>query len=214
VILTGAHLEQGLGLLALRGGASFRIHSSEWVRQAHLEHDAAFRRLEPLWSGLPLDRALPLDREGALEARLFPTKGPVPDHLATVAKPRPGMNVGVRILDRRSGRRLVYAPRIGELDSGTLAELGAADVRIVDGTYAKEDEPVRARAGAPLATEQGHVPLFGARGSLEWLSSMPGRTLLTHVAPSNPLAEGDPETLRRIGLFDVELAHDGLELEL
>src|SRR6266850_115289 len=72
VALTSAELDHVLGLLVLREALSFRVVSTRWVRDAILEHDAAWRLLEPVWGIAALDAPLFLDRERALEARFFP----------------------------------------------------------------------------------------------------------------------------------------------
>ena len=82
VLLANAELDHVLGLLVLREALSYRILSTPWVRDALLEHNAAFRLLEPVWSGMPLDTPFALDRDGRLEARLFPVPAKLPSSLA------------------------------------------------------------------------------------------------------------------------------------
>ena len=72
LVLTSAELDHVLGLLVLREALSYRIVSTPWVRRALLEHNAVFRLLERAWGSAALDQPVPLDREGALEARFFP----------------------------------------------------------------------------------------------------------------------------------------------
>ena len=108
---------------ALGATHAIRISSPRAIRDALTEHDASYRCLEAIWSGLPWDRPFPLDREGALEARLFPLPGPTPDAYREAA-PRLGRaRCGIRVTDTRSGFRLLWAPRITRMDSATLAEL-------------------------------------------------------------------------------------------
>lgn len=214
ILLTNAELDHVLGLLVLREALSYRIASTHWVRQALLDHNAAFRLLEPVWSGIKLDEPLALDRDGALEARLFPVPGRVPGFLQKLAALHPECSVAVRLTDTRSGRRLVFAPGLKALDSGTLAELAAADCRFVDGTFFRPDELRALRPGAPDAQAMGHLPVGGPDGSLARLEGMPGRTLYIHMNNTNPLVDAaseESEAVRRAGL---EVASDGQELEL
>jgi len=109
---------------------------------------------------------------------------------------------------------VVYAPGIQRLDEGTLAELAAADLRFVDGTFASEHELLAMRAGAPSATEMGHVPIDGPGGSLRLLAGLPGRTFYIHMNNTNPVLDAgskERELVRRAG---VHVAEDGLELAL
>ena len=213
VLLANAELDHVLGLLVLRDAHSYRILSSAWVRDALLEHNAAFRLLAPIWSAVSLDEPFALDRDGRLEARLFPVPAKPPSHLASLAKAAAGTTVGVRVTDTRSGRRLVVLPSLTRLEPGTLAELAAADCRFVDGTFWRADELRELRPGAPDAFAMGHVPISGEGGSLEALAKLRGRTLYFHMNGTNPILDrASPEAaaLRRAG---IEIASDGLELE-
>lgn len=214
VLLTNADLDHALGLLVLREALPHRILSTPWVRRALLAHNAAFRLLEPAWTAVKLDEPFLLDRSDSLEARLFPVPGKVPGWLGALERSDPEATVGVRITDRRSGRRLVYAPGVQRLDEGTVAELAAADLRFVDGTFASEHELLAMRPGAPSATEMGHVPMTGPGGSLALLAALPGRSYYVHLNNTNPaLDERSPEAAA-VARAGVRIARDGEELAL
>ena len=214
VVVTSAELEASAGLLGLASSLSIRILSPAGVRDALIDHDASFRALEPVWSGLPWDRSFPLDREGVLEARLFPLPGPVPNPLRELA-PRSGRaRCGVRITDQRSGARLVWAPRIARLDSACLAELRSADLRFVDGTCYAAEEARALRPGAQDPSERGPAPIDGHDGSLVWLSGMRGQSFYIHLAGTNPACDMKSPESERIRAAQVEVAVDGQELVL
>ena len=214
VVLTNADLDHALGLLVLRESLPHRILSTPFVKRAILEHNAAFRLLEPAWTAVKLDEPFLLDRGDALEARLFPVPGKVPGWLRELERNEPEATVGVRITDRRTGRRLVYAPGVQKLDEGTLAELAAAELRFVDGTFATEHELLAMRPGAPSATEMGHVPITGPGGSLGLLAALPGRSYYIHLNNTNPaLDAGSPEAAA-VARAGVRVAADGEELAL
>ncbi|MFP8871117.1 MAG: MBL fold metallo-hydrolase, partial [Myxococcota bacterium] len=86
-----------------------------------------------------------------------------------------------RITDVHGGRRLAFVPGLKNLDPGTLAELAAADVRFVDGTFYTADELRTLRPGAPDAFAMGHLPITGASGSLAELAKLDGRTIYFHM---------------------------------
>jgi pyrroloquinoline quinone biosynthesis protein B len=214
ILLTNADLDHALGLLVLRESLPYRIVSTPYVRRALLAHNAAFRLLEPAWEEVKLGEPFLLDRAGELEAQLFPVPGKVPGWLVGLERDDPEATAGARITERRTGRRLVYAPGVKRLDAATLGELAAAELRFVDGTFWSEDELAPIRPGAPRATEMGHAPIGGADGSLASLAGLPGRTLYVHLNNTNPVLDaGSPEAaaVRRAGL---EVAADGMELEL
>ncbi len=213
LVLTCGDLDANAGALALRSGLSIRISSPFDLRNDLLDHDGAFASLEPLWIGLPWDRPFPLDRNGVLEARLFPLPGPAPDHLPRRATKAGRARCGVRVTDRHSGARLVWAPRITRYDSATLAELRAADIRLVDGTCYSEDEGRRIRPGVRQATDLGHGPIDGREGSLAWLSGMGGRSIYVHLSATNPVCDASSKEAYRVAEAGIEVAADGLEFE-
>jgi pyrroloquinoline quinone biosynthesis protein B len=214
VVLTSAELDHALGLLLLRESLSYRILSTEWVRRALLDHNAVFRLLEPAWGGAPLDRPVRLDRDGALEARLFPVAPKLPGWLRDLAKPGPETTVGVRVTDLSSGARLVFVPGLAALDSATTAELAAAECRFVDGTFFSEDELREVRPGAPGARAMGHLPITGPDGTLAALVELPGRTFYIHMNCTNPILEVGSEAEARVRRTGVEIARDGMEIAL
>lgn len=214
VLLTNPDLDHVLGLLVMRESLPHRIVSTHAVKDALLSHNAVFRLLAPAWGGVRLDEAVRLDREGRLEARLFPAPGKVPTHLSGLVPNHPELTVGVRITDRETGHRLVYAPGLRVLDGGALAEIQAARVAFVDGTFFSEDELQASRPGAPGARAMGHVPVSGEGGSLATLAALGTRILYTHVNNTNPLVDAESKERTFVRAAGLEVASDGLELEL
>ena len=214
VALTSAELDHVLGLLVLREALSFRIVSTRWVRDAILGHNAAWRLLEPVWGAAPLDAPIALDRSGTLELRFFPVPAKVPGYLRDLAKPHAETTTGMRITERTTGARLAFVPGLSSLDSATAAELAAADVRFVDGTFFTVDELRAAKPGAPDAAAIGHVPITGEGGSLAALAGLPGRTYYVHMNCTNPVLDVVSPEHARVRRAGVEIADDGLEIEL
>ena len=214
IVLGNAELDHVLGLLVLREALSYRILSTAWVRDALLEHNAVFRPLQPIWGATPLDRPVALDAEGHLEARLFPVPGKLPGWLRERARSHAETCVGVRVTDTRSGRRLVWAPAVRELDEGTLAELAAAECRFVDGTFYRVDELARLRPGAPDAFAMGHVPITGPGGSLALLAGLRGTSFYCHMNGTNPILDVKGEEASAVRAAGIEIAADGQELEI
>jgi len=214
VVLTNADLDHSMGLLVLRESLPYRIVSTAWVRDAILRHNAAWRLVEPAWGVVKLDQDFPLDRDGVLQARLFPVPGKVPGYLEGLEANRADTTVGVRITDTRSSRRLVYAAGIKAIDPGTRAELESADCRFVDGTFYRPDELRAVRPGAADALAMGHLPIGGPEGSLEALRRLPGRSIYIHINNTNPIVDAASVEARRVRDAGVEIAWDGMELEV
>jgi pyrroloquinoline quinone biosynthesis protein B len=214
LVLTSPEFEANAGALGLADASSIRVLSPMGLREDLLDAGEAFRSLEAVWTGLPWDRPFSLDRDETLEARFFPLPGPTPAAFRDCAPKVGRTRCGVRVTDRRTGARLVWAPRVTRLDSACLAELRAADLRFVDGTYYANDEPRALRPRAGDATALGHVPIDGAKGSLAWLAGMRGESHYIHLAGSNPACHAKSEASERIRAAQVDVATDGQEFFL
>jgi len=214
VVLTNADLDHTLGLLILRESLPYRVLTTRWIRDALLEHNAMFRLLEPAFGTLELDQPFSLDREGVLEAKLFPVPGKVPTWLQELASNSAEATLALRVTDKRSGKRLVFAPGIQKLDSGTLAELRQADLRFVDGTFFTGDELRAMRPGAVDAVRMGHVPIGGPQGSLAVLRELPGRSFYIHMNNTNPVLDAGSAERKLVENAGIGVSMDGLEVEL
>ncbi len=214
VVVTNPDVDHVLGLLVLREALPYRIVSTPWVRDVLLAHNALLRILEPAWGVAKLDQPIALDRDGHLEARLFPVPGKVPTWASALASNHAEATAGVRVTDTRSGRRLVYAPGIAKLDAGTLAELEAAACVFVDGTFFTADELARTRPGAPDAHAMGHAPISGVGGSLAALAELPGRKLYVHMNNTNPVLDAESDAAALVRRAGIEIATDGMELAI
>jgi len=214
IVLTNADLDHVLGLLVLRESLPHRIVSTTWVRDSLLKHNAVFRLLESAWCPVKLDQPVALDSEGALEAQLFPVPGKVPTHLASLVSNAPETTVGIRITDTLTRRRVVYIPGLRVIDRGTISELEAAACAFVDGTFFTAKELSATRPDAPDACAMGHAPISGEAGSLSRLAALTGRRIYTHLNNTNPLVDADSPERRWVEATGVEVAHDGLELEI
>lgn len=211
LLVTCAEHEACAGALAFARGLSLRIASPHPLREALLDHDAAFRALAPAWMGHAFDRPFLLDREEHLEARFFPLPGPAPEALRELAPATGRARAGVRITDLRTGARLVWAPRITRYDGAVLAELREADLRFVDGTCLDDEEGREIHPGVRGARDLGHGPIDGRDGSLVWLAGMRGRSVYVHLAASNPACEEGSKEWTRIHESGVVIGRDGME---
>lgn len=214
VLLTNADLDHVLGLLVLRESIPYRVVTSAWIRDALLEHNAAFRLMAEAFEPVRIGESFDLDREGRLAARFFAAPGKTPTYLSGLAENAAEATLGLCVEDRRSGARLAYAPGLQALDAEVLRELEAADLRFVDGTFWTNDELAKLRPGAPNAREMGHVPISGPGGSLEKIRGMPGRSFYIHINNSNPILDAASEQSAAVREAGVGIAQDGLEVEL
>ena len=214
IVVTNPDIDHVLGLLVLRESLPYRIVSTPWVRDLLLEHNALLRILEPAWGVAKLDQPIRLDRDGHLEARLFPVPGKVPTWAAALASNHAEATAAVRVTDLRTGRRLVYAPGVARLDAGTLAELEAAACVFVDGTFFTAGELAQTRPGAPDAIAMGHAPISGPGGTLAALVALGARKLYVHLNNTNPVLDAGSEAAALVRRAGIEVAMDGMELDV
>jgi pyrroloquinoline quinone biosynthesis protein B len=129
--------------------------------------------------------------------------------------PIPGDNVALVIRDTGSGRSAVYAPGLGAMEEPLWQALRGADCLLVDGTFWTDDEMIALGLSHKRAREIGHLPQSGPGGMLEWLEKLPRvRRILIHVNNTNPILDEDSAERAELTRRGIEVATDGLEIEL
>ena len=220
VLLTDAELDHTLGLLLLREGRGLVLHATEATRDTLYEGTSVLRTLEAYapveWQPVVLEAEVPLgdglsyrafDVPTTKRARFGPAGGSPADGKGRV--------VGYRLTDSGSGRSLVYLPGVQELTAEVRAQLDGCACLLVDGTCWHDDELVRLGLGSKTAREMGHLPISGPGGSLEQLSLLPiERKIYIHINNTNPILLEDSPERRLTEQHGMEVAVDGLELQI
>ena len=86
--------------------------------------------------------------------------------------PHEGDNIGMRITDTRSGKKLFYAPGLGEIEPHVKPLLEEADAVMVDGTFWTDDEMIQLGISKKRARDIGHLPQSGPGGMIEVLKPL------------------------------------------
>lgn len=222
-VLTDAELDHTAGLLFLREGRPFAVVAAPLVRRwlnRHFPVEPLLTRFAaPVWVDLPLDRPLTLPRidgsQETLTLRAFEVERHVPRFVDAEAKEAVGSVIGVRIEDRKTGGKLVYAPCVGVLSDPLTSAAKDADAIVLDGTFWSDDEPIRTGIGQRTARAMGHLPVSGEGGSLAWLAAMSARhRFYVHINNTNPmLNERGPEH-RLVHGRGIRIAADGDTFDL
>lgn len=146
--------------------------------------------------------------------------------LAVASKPAPysphrtapvaGDNVALVIGDAAGARTAVYAPGLGAMEEEVWRAMQSAACVLVDGTFWSDDEMVALGLSAKRARDIGHLPQSGPGGMLEWLDRLPDgtRRILIHVNNTNPILDEDSPQRAELTRRRIEVAYDGLEIEL
>jgi pyrroloquinoline quinone biosynthesis protein B len=215
VLLTDAELDHTLGLLLLREGRNMVLHATEATRNALCDGTALLRTLEAYCSVTwrPVVPAVDVPLEDGLAYRAFDV--PTTKRARFGAGEGEGRVVGYRLTDERSGRALVYLPTVQELTAAVLSELHDCSCLLVDGTCWQNDELIRLGVAGRTAREMGHLPIGGAGGSLEQLAQLDvERTIYVHLNNTNPVLLEDAPERRLVEQHGMEVAVDGMEIQV
>lgn len=215
VLLTDAELDHALGLLLLREARHVTLYATPAVHTTLCAGSGVLRALERYcaveWRAVVPGAEVPLT--DGLSCRAFEVPTTKRDRFGVGVDH--GRVVGYRLTDRRSGGTLVYLPGMQALTPGVRAEIEGCDCLLIDGTCWSDDELVRLGLAAKTSREMGHLPIDGPDGSLAQLPSLGvGRAIYTHLNNTNPiLLDGSPER-RAVEESGMEVAMDGLEVEV
>jgi pyrroloquinoline quinone biosynthesis protein B len=91
----------------------------------------------------------------------------------------------------------------------------AADVLMVYGKFWTEDEMIRLGLSKKKAAEMGHLPQSGAGGMIEALRPYKNkRRILIHINNTNPILREDSAEHLQLKDAGIEIAYDGLTIEI
>jgi len=157
-----------------------------------------------------------IDGVSGVQWHALPVPGKPAPYSPNRESPVPGDNLALVITDKETGRTAMYAPGLGAMDDRVWQQMQSAACVMVDGTFWTDDEMIRLGASKKHARDIGHLPQSGAGGMLEWLGQLPAgtRKVLIHVNNTNPILDEDSEQAAQVARRGVEVAWDGMEIEL
>lgn len=205
VLLTDAEIDHTAGLLLMRESASpIRVYGSAGVERALRDGYPVLTMLER-YCGVEWH---PLEA-GPLDVEHFSAGGDAPRYLD-------GELEASGLVFREGGSTVTYVPGLARLDDGIVERLAASDLVLVDGTFWRDDDLARQGISAERsARDMGHVPLTGPGGSLEVLAGLERpRKVLVHINNTNPILLEDSPEREEVVKAGIEVAYDGLEVEL
>ena len=217
VLLTDAEIDHTAGLLLLRESATpLRVYGSEQVRRALTDGYPVLPILAEYcgvdWRTLDPGGSAAIEGS-SLEVESFAAGGDAPRYLAGT-----GADVeatGLVFRDGAAGGVLTYVPGLARLDDAVLARFAESDVVLVDGTFWVDDELARLGISGRTAAQMGHVPLSGPDGTLEALARLERpRVILIHINNTNPILFDRSPERDAVLAAGVEIAADGLDVEL
>jgi pyrroloquinoline quinone biosynthesis protein B len=226
VVLLSAELDQSVGLLTLRERHPLRIYATPSVRKLVAGGNAFFRMLErepgqSQWNDVHLDERIELRSASGERSdigcaaisvgRQFPFFAGSGER----ADLTPAEAVLGLLLDDKAGRKMFYAPGLGEMTPNLMEIFRRCDLLLLDGSFWSDDELVSAVGEGQTAREMGHLPLSGPKGLLQALArvNVP-RKILIHINNTNPILDETSEECREVKAAGWEVAEDGWAIEI
>ena len=223
VVLMDSQIDHVAGLLSLREGRRLQLYCTP---EAH----------DDLTGSLPLLRTLdsycgvtwhPLSLEpgggawhdiAGLRLQALPVPGKAPPYSPRRQTEARSENAAVLIEDPATGKRVLYAPGLAQVGEAERRSLDACDCVLVDGTFWTEDEMVAAGLGKKHAADMGHLPQCDGPhgpGMLKALDACAAqRKVLIHINNSNPILDEDGPERAQLVHRGIEVAFDGMALEI
>jgi pyrroloquinoline quinone biosynthesis protein B len=226
VVLTGADVDQVIGLLHLREFHPFQIYSTPAVENILRGENSLFNALQQTqpqaeWKsiapGAPM-RIVAADGAAlnlTVTATSIATKAPgYSERRPVTGAPVDDTVIGLQVASP-SGAKLFCAPALPRLEESWLAEWNQCDAILIDGTFWSDDELVRTRGGGKFARGMGHLPISGPGGTLERLAKITRpRKIYTHINNTNPILDEDSAEHRAVREAGWEIAYDGMVVDL
>jgi pyrroloquinoline quinone biosynthesis protein B len=224
IVLTNGDLDHALGLLSLRESQPLALYCTKRVHSGFSEGNVLYRTLQRFDGQVTL-HALELGAaeqplrlldgsESGLLMRAFAAPGKAALHLDQ-SNPEPADNIGVLIRDGLTGKRLAYIPAAGASSAEVVAAASSADAVFFDGTFWSSHELIALGASTRRAEDMAHWPIGGPEGSLRFLGGLSAaRRILIHINNTNPMLREDSAERAEVHAAGVEVAFDGMELEL
>ncbi|WP_298188368.1 pyrroloquinoline quinone biosynthesis protein PqqB [uncultured Pseudomonas sp.] len=221
IILLDSQIDHTTGLLTLREGCPHQVWCSEMVHQDLTTGFPLFNMLSH-WNGGLQHNLIDLHGEPfsipacpGLAITAVPLRSSAPPYSPHRGNPHPGDNIGLFVEDRTTGGALFYAPGLGQVDEQLLAWMRRADCLLVDGTLWRDDEMRVCEVGDKLGSEMGHLCQSGPGGMIEVLDGLPAaQKILIHINNTNPILDVDSAERAELTAHGIDVAWDGMRIEL
>ncbi len=224
IVLTNGDLDHTLGLLSLRESYPLVVYATERVRRGFTEGNVLYRTLRrfpaqvtwrPLTLGSESELAGTDGSVSGLWIEAVPVPGKLPIHLESQGAGDPEDNIGLRVREASSGRRLAYFPAAGGLTPIVGKAIEDADCVFFDGTFWSGDELPAQGLGTKRADDMAHLPVGGHGGSLAGLHGLrAARRIYIHINNTNPLLREDSAERKEAEAAGWEIAWDGMAVSL
>ena len=210
IVLTNGDLDHVLGLLSLRESQPLTVYATEPVCRGFTEDNVLYRTLERFpgqvtWKSVDGDAA-------GLSLLAIPTPGKLPVHLEGITSESEKQNIGLLVLDAKSGKRLAYFSAAGGVTPDMRSAIDGADCVFFDGTFWSSDELIRLGLGTRRAEEMAHIPVEQSLAALHGTKAK--KKIYIHINNTNPMLDRTSAERRQAEEQGWAIAHDGMEFSL
>lgn len=220
VILMDSQLDHTTGLLTLREGCPMNVWCTEMVHQDLTSGFPVFNMLKHWNGGLQYNeinpkQAFKIDGFENLEFLPLIIKSAAPPYSPHRNDPHDGDNIALIIKDHKTQKQLFYAPGLGKIDDQIMQIMQSSDCVMIDGTLWKDDEMQQTGVGTKTGREMGHLYISGEGGSLSYLNQLSTpKKVLIHINNTNPILNENSSQFAELKANGVEVAYDGMQIEL
>jgi pyrroloquinoline quinone biosynthesis protein B len=221
IVITDAQIDHVTGMLTLREHiAPWEVYTTEAVRQDLTTGFPVFNILGHFRGinhhEIVTDQSVfTIPSAEGLEFTAVPLLSEAPPYSPHRGNTVPGDNIGMHIKDTRSGKSLFYAPGLGVAEPHVLEYMRNSDCILVDGTVWTDDEMANEGISDKRASEMGHLDQSSDGGIMSILNAMEKpRKILIHINNTNPILNEDSPQRQTLNKSGIELAFDGMDIEL
>jgi pyrroloquinoline quinone biosynthesis protein B len=220
ILLIDSQIDHTTGMLMLREGKPLDVYCTEMVRQDLSTGFPIFNMLKDYCTinhhPVPVDGSS-FTIPGIEDLRFYSQalKSKAPPYSPHRHDPHEGDNIGVIIEQISTGKKVFYSPGLGEIEPQVMDAMQSVDCLLVDGTFWTNEEMITQGISHKKAREIGHLPQSGPGGMIEVLNGVPkARKILIHINNTNPILDDDSAERKQLDAAGIEVAYDGLEIDL
>lgn len=220
VVLMDSQIDHTTGLLTLREGCPMDVWCTEMVHQDLSTGFPLFNMLKH-WNGglkhhlIDPKQAFKISGFDALEFIPLVIRSAAPPYSPHRNDPHDGDNIALIIKDHKTQKQLFYAPGLGKITDDIMQIMAASDCVMIDGTLWTDDEMQQCGVGTKTGREMGHLYIGGEGGSLSYLDQLnKPRKVYIHINNTNPILNEQSAQFAQLQAHQVEVAFDGMQIEL
>jgi pyrroloquinoline quinone biosynthesis protein B len=221
VVVLDSHLDHVAGLLSLRQGPPLHLYATAPVFDdlsgalsipQVLEHYCGLR-----WHLLPIagerhSAPFAIESFESLRFTAIAIDGVAPPYSTHRHDPAVGDHLALFVEDLATGQSLFFAPALTRLDSITLRCMASASCVIVDGSWTGAHQAVPGASPLAADAEGSPGPWPEVLDALDRVRA--ARKVLIHIGNGNPILDEDSEPRQALERQGIEVAHDGMQIEL